>query len=1483
MVRDERSAVGRMIDRLVKGPAAAQPEAQLARGSSPDITGGDPKALVRQHVGSGHAARGKLQAAIGRADHGAAVEAMIALSTDVRSARQHLATMPRDPMLSSEVAAFDGLAQAAMQQLPQMAKAVADRGVPFETWGPESDEWKKVVGAAAEAKKKKEEKVAAPSALPTLALGKGKAPAKPGKPGDKADAKADGKQPVDPKAAAKPKTAADAKAEEAATSARPKQGPVANADGAPTAAVRPDKAGHALAALHDAKANEIGKTRADHAASPPSQMSTGDAAAPKAKPGAKPEGAAADGKADAKKDAKDPKALKAKDGKDPEAAKDAKQANANHDKASAASAATHGVAASDKKVTKAETKSMGSALASLDTRVHASTNAGAAPSLAVKQQVAGGAQQDRAQFEARANEQHAKAVSESSVPLGEDHIATTLVPEELAAAPAKAAPVAPSALLPTLKGAAPSEEVGIIAQQNAGAEIDAALAKADADTKTEKAAHAQAEAKVRAEHDQSMAKLKASSDAEQAAAKAAAKAEVGAQRDQWKAEIDKKTTEARASADKKVAEGMQQITAEETKANAEAQRHIAEGNAKAEDERQKGEREASAAQAKGQEESKGFFGWVARKARAAFNAVKAAVSAAIDLARRAVKAAIDAAKSLAMAAIDLAKKAITAIAKGIGQALLALSDVLLAAFPELKAKFQAAVKATVAKAVAVVDKLADGLKKGVQTLLDLAAAGLDAALALYEKAIHFIIDAAGAVVDAAIKAAQAVADALGTWVVLVKDVASGPLSWIGKLGAAATDGIKNHLWTALKSAVIEWFTSKVFEMLGIGGVILQMLFDGGFTVQSLTQMALEALMTAIPIALVAVLLEQLIAMIVPAAGAVMAVIRGLQAAWGTISRIIAAISSFVAFLLAVKDGQAGPQFATMIAAGAVVLLDFVANYLIAKLAKGARAVGGRMKGMAGKFGKKGAKAPKASRSAKSGKAPTKKAKNPNKQKSKDGKKDGKKKKKDDGDMKAAQTAARTAARHAWNEARATSGKRVVAASEIRSIVARANRSGKTKVAVEMQEHGTSWKVHARATVGKHTKTATTGNGTSLRAKSVGTFYTSKNLTPLHKQIVRETSQALKKHDGAKHKTLAAAYQAKLALARRLQQKGQAKIDSRVHGLKFDVEMAPWREGQKSKDVQTTLLITPNYEELKLVVDLECEAYAALIADLKAHVVPKTFHNNDVLLAEVDRYAKKHKIEWSVQEVKGRVMFMAVTFRSPDVAETLQARIDTTAHNKLCPSCHQPTGNGKGDRTQPHNVIPQQMWKHAVEGALRSVGKFNEASQTHKHLIGWFQGRSAAGTGEPYAKDKGEYQKQCKHCEAPVASHSKDPDPIYKKNGGTNLSLIQRGRVRGAKRGDPDENDAIVGKQFGGVDSTHDHRVEVTDAHIIKVAGQFVGECERLQRLVDRDRARLPPGTVITYDRATDPTADVLHSPLREQFLLHVRTNIRSLAHGPVLP
>ena len=118
------------------------------------------------------------------------------------------------------------------------------------------------------------------------------------------------------------------------------------------------------------------------------------------------------------------------------------------------------------------------------------------------------------------------------------------------------------------------------------------------------------------------------------------------------------------------------------------------------------------------------------------------------------------------------------------------------------------------------------------------------------------------------------------------------------------------------------------------------------------KMAWEAIKSAIPAALIAILVERLVSMIVPAAGAVMAIVQGLMAAWGAIQRILAAIDRFIAFLKAVKSGNAGPAFAQALAAAAVAVIEFVSQFLLRKIAGAASKVAGKIKAIAQKIGKR---------------------------------------------------------------------------------------------------------------------------------------------------------------------------------------------------------------------------------------------------------------------------------------------------------------------------------------------------------------------------------------------------------------------------------------------------------------------------------------------------------------------------------------------------
>ena len=302
--------------------------------------------------------------------------------------------------------------------------------------------------------------------------------------------------------------------------------------------------------------------------------------------------------------------------------------------------------------------------------------------------------------------------------------------------------------------------------------------------------------------------------------------------------------------------------------------------------------------------------------------------------------------------IDRAVKFVADKVKAVASRLIAIGDRLIPGFHALRQKFKTLILDRIRAAVATLNRIVNAVKDGIKKAFQVIGKALQAGLDLLKKGMQAAINAVKSAVKAAIDKAKAIIATLGTFASLIKDIAANPGQWLSNLGSAIMDGIKNHLWAALKTAVQGWFNDKVEELLGLGKSVWNLLTKGGIALAQVGKMAWEGLKAAIPPALIALLVERLVAMIVPAAGAIMAIISGLQAAWGAIQRIMTAIDRFVAFLKAVKSGSAGPAFATALAAAAVAVIEFVAQFLLRKIAGAAKKVAGKIKAIAQKIGQR---------------------------------------------------------------------------------------------------------------------------------------------------------------------------------------------------------------------------------------------------------------------------------------------------------------------------------------------------------------------------------------------------------------------------------------------------------------------------------------------------------------------------------------------------
>jgi hypothetical protein len=545
-------------------------------------------------------------------------------------------------------------------------------------------------------------------------------------------------------------------------------------------------------------------------------------------------------------------------------------------------------------------------------------------------------------------------------PAGEQHLVPAVPPERLKAAIAPAAPAPPTA---TRAEASPAtlatDPASIVARRQRGAELRAAAKDAAAGMRTKKAEQAATAAEERQRSQAEVGQLVRDSAAQQATRRADARGEVHDQRKRWSTAEHELAEGELAKADTKLNTAVEDVARLKTDADEKAAAHIETGEREAETARREGEKNAADARKRGEEKtSSGVLGWLADQANALFDEIKSGITKAFEIARAAVRSAIENAKRLASDAIDFARSAIVTAIRLAGDALIAIGDTMLAGFPGVRDRFRRAINERVEKAQAAVNALAEGLKNVVQKALDGLGAALDAALGLLEKGLLAMVEVYRAAVAGALKWANSIVQAFAAFAALIRDVAANPGQWLRNLAASAKDGVRNHLWKAFKIAIKRWFSEKVEEVLGLGLTIWNLLKKGGLSLARIGAMAWEAIKTAIPPTLIQILVEKLISLLIPAAAAVMLIIETLQAAWGTIQRILEAFERFWAFLKAVRTGRAGPHFANAIAAAAIAVIDFVANWLLKRLRKPAGKIAKKLKEIAKKLGKKLAKVAK---------------------------------------------------------------------------------------------------------------------------------------------------------------------------------------------------------------------------------------------------------------------------------------------------------------------------------------------------------------------------------------------------------------------------------------------------------------------------------------------------------------------------------------------
>ena len=508
--------------------------------------------------------------------------------------------------------------------------------------------------------------------------------------------------------------------------------------------------------------------------------------------------------------------------------------------------------------------------------------------------------------------------------------------------------------------AAGDQAISAVAQQERGPQIQEALGQGQSQMVTGQQDKQQQEEIAQKDHEEKVAAAIKEHTDEQTAERAKAKREARDQRKTWQTEQDTAVGDADTKARKDHDDTRGDIKRAKTDTDGQIGDQQKVDNKSIADKRRAAEEEARKERDKEKEPS----GWLSRIGSAianAFDHLVNFVKDAFNRARKFVQGVIDKFKNFVIGLIEKARQAIVGFINKLADALIEIGNKLLAAFPGLRDKFRKRIEKFRDDAIHAVNKIANRLKTAVTKLLDALSKALTKLFDALEKALVAAVQFVRNAIVGVINFVKNAIDMLGDFAALVKDVAVDPGGWISKLKTAIVDGINIYLWDAVKTAVKKWFDDKVEEITGLGKMVIDVLRKGCFSMAMIARKVWDALISALPGMLVQTAIEQLLAIVIPAAGAIMAIVRGAIAAYHAVSKIIAAIGKFIAFLKAVRSGQAARPFAEALAAGVVALLEFIASFLMSKLASAAKGVAGALRGIADrivKFLARGAKAVK---------------------------------------------------------------------------------------------------------------------------------------------------------------------------------------------------------------------------------------------------------------------------------------------------------------------------------------------------------------------------------------------------------------------------------------------------------------------------------------------------------------------------------------------
>ncbi|MFG2290019.1 DUF4157 domain-containing protein [Streptomyces sp. NPDC048595] len=547
----------------------------------------------------------------------------------------------------------------------------------------------------------------------------------------------------------------------------------------------------------------------------------------------------------------------------------------------------------------------------------------------------------------RKNELHRSGREDAARPMGEDQIYPDVPRETLTGkvpgGKGKKSGKAGGHKAPG--GAVPVESLDAVAEHDRGPEIKAGFTSGRQQMTEERRAKDRKAKDDKLKHDRDLKREVDASSKTQANERQKGQSEISGHRDKWRKEQDDKVSEIDGKKGKRYDEVRGKIKTRQKETDDHVDERTKKDNEQI-DKHQTGAKEKAKQKKKNSKDNAdNWLDGAINELKSWFKEIKKAIKGFFDEARNAVTGLIDKFKSEVFKFIDKARDWVVGQINDFADGLIALGDELLADYPAMRDKWRNTINGARNYAVRKVNEAAGALKKVVGGLLDGLSDALVAGLDVLEDGLTKAVDAVESATVGALEFAKGVIDALGEWAAIFHDIVSDPGGWISKAGEAARTGAREYLFDETKSAVKKWVEEKIQEITGLSPEDFQALIDGNVSAEEMGKMAWDAALPQLPLIIGELVIEKVVAKLIPGAGWAMAIIDALKTAWGALSKILAAFGLFMDFLKAVKSGNAARPFAKAVAAGVVALLELVYQELISGIQKYMGKVTSKLGGM----------------------------------------------------------------------------------------------------------------------------------------------------------------------------------------------------------------------------------------------------------------------------------------------------------------------------------------------------------------------------------------------------------------------------------------------------------------------------------------------------------------------------------------------------------